>query len=331
MATRKVKLNSALGQYLDEVGQLPSEVLLGNLVIYTITDGNYSLPDLTALWTSLALPASYLPVATKPIDAFKRATTEVHDYEYPMPDGNVAHVLVRDVHSDTEVLVRHLVREVRDKEAQRLSFATIGTATFYRPSTDSAGRTRPGSERFKLHVDNAKLEPNERESMQALIDEVSGRYDRYVNFLDGQKVRAMVRGFLGRLNAIAVKPSVYFVHNSRTSELEKLREVVNTLGGSSMHHLPIVDLPSQRAMVIEAFQTEAVASLEHIVKEIQRVRSSRSTITADAYAKIKTEYDDTLKRTREYSRLLGSVRDMTIGAEEVAQAALLKLAQEVTA
>ncbi len=334
MATRRTtKINSALAAYLDEAGQLPRDVLLGTLALYTISDGEYSLTDLSDEWVRLGLPTHHLPVATKPVDAFKRATTEVNDFEYPMPDhattGRIAHVLVRDVDSNSEVIIRHLIREVRDSAGQRLSYARIGTATFHRPVQEASGRVRPGSERFAFKVDNASLEPAEREAMQVLVDEAGRRYDRYVNYLDGQKIRSMVRAFLFDIGALQVKPSVYFVHVSRTDELEKLKEVVDGLGSSSLHLMPVIDLPSQRTMVIEAFQQEAVAALDDLVKEINRIRSSRKTISAEAYAKVKTQYDATLKRTREYSRLLGSVRSLTEGAEEVAQAALAKMQKEM--
>lgn len=334
MATRKAtRFNSALGQYLDEVGQLPRDVLLGTLALYTVCDGEYRLQDLVDHFGELGMDASHLPVATKPIDAFKRATTESDDYEYELDDDKIAHVLVRDVRSDSEVVVRHLTREIRDSQKQKLGYAHVGTATFYRAVQDPAtGRMRPGSERVKVSIDNSVLEPHERSSMQAMVTEIQARYDRYVNYLDGQKVRAMVRSYLlKKLDALQVKPSVYFVHVSRTDELEKLKQVVDRLGESSMHHLPVIDLPSQRAMVVEAFQTEAVAALEGLVKEISRVRESRKSITADAYNKLKAEYDATLKRTREYARLLGSVRSMTEGAEEVAQAALNRLQKEMLA
>jgi CRISPR/Cas system-associated endoribonuclease Cas2 len=331
MAARRIKMNSALGAYLTEAGQLPQDVLLGTLVLYTISDGEYSLTDLAKHWADLGLDPKYLPVANKPIDAYRKATSEVDDFEYPLPDDKVAHVLVRDVRSDTEVIVRHLTREIRDSQAQKLAYAKIGTATFYRPTQDSQGRVVQGSERFKLHVDNSSLEPDERAAMQVLVDEVSRRYDRYVNYLDGQKIRAMVRAYLSDIGALNVKPSVYFVHVSKTDEIEKLKQVIDRLGESSMHHLPVIDLPSQRAMVVEAFQQEAVASLEDLVKEITRVRESRKSITGDAYAKLKAQYDATLARTREYSRLLGSVRSKTEGAEEIAQEALKRLQKEMTA
>lgn len=333
MATRRPKISSALAAYLDEAGQLPRDVLLGTLGLYTISDGEYSLSELTDEWVRLGLPAHHLPVATKPVDAFKRATTEVDDFEYPMPDHEttkrVAHILVRDVDSNNEVIIRHLVREIRDSNGQRLTYAKIGTATFYRPVQEGSGRVRPGSERFKLTIENAALEPAERVAMQALVDEVNRRYDRYTNYLDGQKIRSMVRNFLFEIGALQVKPSVYFVHVSRTDDLEKLKVVVDDLGQSSLHLLPIIDMPSQRAMVVEAFQQEAVAALEDLVKEINRIRGSRKSISSEAYSKVKQQYDATLARTREYSRLLGSVRSLTEGAEEVAQAALAKMQKEM--
>ena len=70
---KKIERTSALGQYLDEAGNLPQDVLLGTLVLYTISDGEYSLADLTEQWEDLGLPSGYLPVAAKPIDAYRKA------------------------------------------------------------------------------------------------------------------------------------------------------------------------------------------------------------------------------------------------------------------
>jgi hypothetical protein len=323
MARRKP--NPALSGILNEHGQLPREALLGTLAIFTITDEQFSLPELTATWAQHNLPESLLPVPARPHDAFLKATSEVDDYEYRLDANRVAHVLVRDLVSDAEVVVRQLTREIRDNEARKLDYGNVGTATFFRPHNGQGHR-------FTIRPEKRNLAEGEREAMNALLEEITRKYDRYCNYMDSAKVRMMVRGMLAELRALQIKPSIYFVHASRMDELEKLQDVVNSLGGGcSMQLIPMVDLASQRDIIVEAFRNEAVANLEKVAKEIQRIRGSRKSVTPEAYAKAKADFDEVMATTREYTRLLGSVQSRTEGAEEVARFALEELAKEMLA
>lgn len=323
MATRK---QSSLKAYMDESGDLPADVLLGNIVLFTINDGEYSHPQVVQWFDELGLNPKHLPEPNKAVDAYKKATSEADDFEYTLPDGNTAHVLVRDVVSNKEMIVRHLVREVRDARKQRLAYAKIGEAVFYRPAV-RGGKTQPGTERFRLNIETDALLPGERDAMQEpLVARITQRYERYVNFMDGMKVRAMVRDYVRDLNSVTLKAGVYFVHVSRKDELERLRTLVDRLAhGCFMHLVPLVDLAEQREKVIAAFQTEAVDSLEKVIQAIQHVRSTRNTITPEAYAKLKQQYDDVVVRAQEHQRTLGLNVNQTAGAAELALDALVAL------
>jgi hypothetical protein len=271
------------------------------------------------------LDPAFVPEPNRAVDAYKKATSEVDDYEYRLPNNTTAAVLVRDVVSNGEVIVRHLIREVRDQRRKRLDHGKIGEAVFYRPSMQGK-RVVPGSERFRLSVDKELLNKDERPAVQGLVDKVNASYARYHDYMDGMKVRAMVRDYVKHLNAVTIKAGVYFVHVSRRDELQRLQELVSRLGhGCSMELIPLVDLDEQRDMVVDAFQTEAEKALQEVVRQIAHIRSTRKTVTPDAYAKLKREYDSVIMRATEYTRTLNISQDRTAGAAEIALEQLAEL------
>lgn len=316
---------SAVKKYLDSTGELPDDALLGHLVLFRITDGTYKHNEVEKWVNDLQLNPSFVPDTGKAVDAYKKATSEGNGFSYDLPDDTTAHVLVRDVASDNLQIVRHLIREIRDSKRQRLAYGAIGEAVFHRP-TVKGGRVDPGSERFRLTVDHSQLRTNERPPMQSLVDTISESYDRYVNFMDGDKMRAMVRNYVKYLNGVALKDGIYFVHVSRHDELNRLRDLVGLLGGGcSMELIPLVDVGQQRDMVVEAFQTEAEKALAEVVKQIQHIRTTRKKVTPDAYVKVKQQYDQVITRAKEYTRTLNVSQDRTAGAAEVALDALAEL------
>jgi hypothetical protein len=154
---------------------------------------------------------------------------------------------------------------------------------------------------------------------------VKDSYTRYYAFLDGQKIRAVVRNYLGYLNALEIKGGVYFVHSNRVQELMNLQKVVASLPGCHLDLIPLVDLPSARTMIVETFQREAVESLNTLVKDIAHVKGSRKSITSDAYAKLQRQYEVVMNRAVEYTRTLAVSQDVTSAAAELALDALTDL------
>lgn len=320
---------SPVKKYLDQAGDLPADVLLGHLVLFRITDGDYNRDDIDAWFTELRLNPGFVPVPGKAIDAYKKATSQGDDFDYDLPDGTVAHVLVRDVVADSKVVTRHLVREIRDAKRRRLAYGPIGEATFFRPKT-SNGIVIPGSERFLLNVDHTQLVADERGPMQSLVDKISGSYDRFLAYCDGDKARAMVRDYVKYLNGAMLKDGIYFVHITRKDELDRLSEVVSRLGnGCRMDTIPLVNLEREKDMVVEAFQAEAEKALADVVKEIQHVRGTRKTVTPEAYGKIKAKYDSVMLRATEYTRTLDVSQERTAGAAEVALDSLAELQRQM--
>jgi hypothetical protein len=166
--------------------------------------------------------------------------------------------------------------------------------------------------------------------MDGLIQQIQDQYNRYVNYLDGQALRAIVRNYLKFLNAIEIQGGTYFVHSSRDDELQALKRVVASMGGGCrMHLIPLINLESEREMIIDAFQRDASAALMDIVVEIGRVKATRATFTPAMYAKIRAKYDTVMKQAQEHLRTLGASQDLTASAAELALDALITVQTDV--
>lgn len=320
---------SDLRDYLDAVDELPDEVTIGRVVMFTITDEQVKREDLISWFAELGLNPQFLPREIKPVDAFKKATSQIDEHEYARADGTRGILLTRPVTTDREMVCRFIVREIRNTGRRRLDHHKAIEATFYK-GTKVGGKIRPGSERIRLTrvVDN--LDPSELSDIDTAIAKITDLYDRYVNFLDGQKIRAVIRDYLKYLNAIEIKGGVYFVHKNRVDELTKLVEVVNRLGGGCRaYQIPLVDMENERKMVVEAFEREAEDALNELVRRITHVRQTRGKVTPAAYAKLKDEYDTVLNRAMEYQRTLNLSQVRTAAAGELALDALSALQHDL--
>lgn len=322
-------VKSDFRKYMDQSGALPADVLLGWVVIYQIRDANYDRTVMEQAFDDLQMNGTFMPQPNNPLHAFQKATSSVNDTDYPLPNGEVAHVLVRDRREDKEVVVRQLTREIRDPRRGKLGYTPVGECVFYRPVTRN-GRVEYGTERVRLTIDNSMLTKDERPALQAIVDKMNESYVRHRDFMDAMKYRAVVRSYLGYLNALKIKDGFYFIHANRADELEKLRTLVECMGGgSTLWSMPLVDLGAQKRMVIEAYEAEAEESLQDVIKAITHVKGTRAKITPAAWAKLKQQYDQAVTRSKEYQRTL-KVRTITTSAtQDLALDALLDLRQKL--
>lgn len=312
--------HSALKQYVDTAGDLPADVMLGRIVLFTITDEPVAHADLEQWFTDLDLDKAKMPAPIRELDAFKKATSEVNKGSYPLTRERTAHLLCREVASTPDLVKRQITREVKDSKRKRLSYSGAIDATFYRPSQPGG---RPA---IKLLVQSGNVEFEEMEHLERLQTQIENSYVRYRDYHDGQKLRALVRGYLKHLNAIELKGGVYFIHVSRDVELGNLTELVNRFGGGCfMHTIPIVNLERERSFIISAFEREAAQQLQEVTKECTELLRTRKSITLEAYMKARKRYDEVLERAQEHMMTLQISQDVTAASAEVALTELEKL------
>jgi hypothetical protein len=315
-------------EILDENGDLPDSVLLGRIVLFTITDRRVKRSDLETEFINRGLNTALLPPEVKPIDAWKKATSEAKD-KYNLPGDKTAVVLCRDVNANAEYVRRQITREVKDARSKTLSYHKAIDCMFYRPRVQG-GKAQVGSERVSIRVDTGDLDPAEVADVRRIAQQIEDRYADYYGHLDGNRVRATIREYLKHLNAIELKGGVYFIHVSQSDELSRLQGLVEWLGGGCMMHtIPLVDIERERQMVSIAFEREASQALQEIVNEVASLKATRKSISADAYSKIKQRYDDVLSKANEHMVTLQISQDMTGVAAELALDAITDLAEEM--
>jgi len=305
-----------LAELLDD-GDIPTSLLLGRLVLFTITDQPTPRSVLEAAFLQHNLNPTMLPPETKPVDAFKKATSEAKE-KFPLPDGTTAHFLCRDVASTPEYVKRQITREIKDSRAKRLSYDKAIDCVFYRATPSATPGDGKGRERLAITVDTG-LPAAEHDLIKQVGQDILNRYAVYYNNLDGNRLRAVVRDYLKHLNAIEIKGGVYFVHVARDNELANLQALVNNLGGGcQMNTIPMVDVAREREMVTAAFEREAAQALQDLTRDIKEIRSTRKTVSPSAYAKVQDRYNEVVAKANEHLVTLQISQDITGAEAEVA-------------
>ena len=332
VAPVKAQNGSELKQYLDTAGDLPGDVLLGRLVLYTISDEPVAHDTLDKWFTELGLNKAFLPNPLRELDAFKKATSEVNNRSYTLSGDRTAHLLCREVSTTPDMVIRHITREIKDSRKKRLQYSTAIEARYFRKTR------KGGTGRIKLRIQREDpagggnhVLPEEEQFVRDVAQEIAQSFGQHSQFHDGQKMRALVRNYLLHLNAIEVKASTYFGHFSADAELAALAELVNRLGGrSSMNMIPLVDLKRERAFITSVFEREAAESLTKIGDSVKEMLA-QDRVTPAALARVKEQYDTVLKRAQEHMSRLEVTQDLTAATAEVTHELLLKLHEKVAA
>jgi len=318
---------SSLKLALAGMDDIPDDLLLGRMVLFTITEERVRRDNLVKWFKKFGLDETLLPLENKAVDAFKKATSDTKD-TYELRKDRVASVMCRDVTSNTEYIKRQITREIRDGGRRTLSYSDADaiSCTFYR----AVRVDDQGSARLVISPNPRYRGTEEEAHINAIAKQIYERYEAYRQYLDSQKIRAMVRSYLKRLNAIEIKGGVYFVHASHDEELGRLSDLVNKLGGGcQMNQIPIVDLPRERAFVVRTFEREAAQTLNDLTKEINEISSGRTSVTPATYGRLKARFDEVMGNAEEHMLTLEISQDSTAAAGEVALNALTALADRM--
>jgi hypothetical protein len=324
---------TTIKEYVAANATLPPEVVLGNIAWFEVRDGAYDAAALEAGFVKHNLNPHFLPNAINPADAYEKASkgAEGHKYAVVLPDGTMgtAEILVREVARTESQIIRKLIREVRDSANRKLSYDPVGELVFYRPKL-VGNRVDHASANVRSTLEQG-LTQAEATMLVDLVQKFDADYDRYRRFHDGQKLRGVLREYLLYLNAVLMKASVYFVHNSRSDELKRLKAFAEEFDGLSIELWQIPDLLSHRENVIDAFQREAEKDMAGIIATITKLRSTRKdgVISPAQYLRVKGEYDAVVRRAGEWGRKLEITQTRTEGAAELAAEALANLQGDV--
>lgn len=203
--------------------------MLGHLVWYTIVEEEWEREQLRVDLEKHGL-GEYMPRPISPLDAFRRATTEMKESRVKDPTASTdedicLNVLVRDVASDEKEIVRNLVIERVDRGGKKLS---------YEPEV-AVVRLVKATEKIEAEAHT--------QFAQDRVNTMLELYERYCTAYNARAIREIIAKILGDLSPTPVRPSggVYFVPKQHKEKLQAMIGFINEQGNSEAFRIPLVD------------------------------------------------------------------------------------------
>lgn len=278
---------------------------LGNLLWYSIPEVQITREDLEAEFAAAGLDPQHLPRELNHRDAFRRATTSVEAKRQPTGiEGQYLNLLVREVKSDRQTMVRQMVREIVDQNNRRLSY-------------DPVVEFELENERMSWRPLGGYLSLSETEEKAA--ETAAKQYEIERTHYNGGHMRDALAKILSTCSPVAVRPSggVYFTPRKHEGTVEALQRFVRALrnhrgphngGQPQMCTIPVIDGSDQREMLAESLEDQVKAECKSLLIEMagvlkavtQEGRQMKAT-TAAAYVERVRSLG---KMVREYEELL---------------------------
>lgn len=326
--------------YSDKAAKLPDGYFLGQIVSFTITEADIRLDEIRERIEEFGLRDGTLKKKLRPIDAFKKAATDVAT-KFPRAVDAQHSFLVRAVGQDDVESHRHIVLEravFKTGEKRRVEHHTVMKLIYDRGEEGRDG-TRVNTAIEVEPVLNHGLVMTGEE--KAWLDRMVGangkkmrqRFDHYCTHLDSHAVRTFVREYLlNNLGAINVKSNgggLYFVPQRHVAELRNLSSLVKEIG-SAMHLIPLLDIIEQRDMLAEAFIADTNEEIRQLSVEMGKILQDKErTILEATYDAYTAKAASLIEKAKEYQSLLDTSLDKANFEVDVFQKKTLKLAQRV--
>lgn len=270
-------INNANNLYAVKGGNVDN--ILGNLVWFSVSDMEILRDDLVKLAQSAGLPEKYVPAPIRPADAFRRATSEIGGV-LKAGEKITEVLMVREVLSNEEKVVRHLIKEVRDKKNVRLSYEQIGVLEFER---------QWGTMHTTAITDEAKSALHKAEVL----------YGKYRDYFVGDHIRKMMKLVLNDCKAVGIRMAgaVFFTPKAYEPTIKTLHALVKLLPGSKveMHYLPVVNADEQREMLEEKLRGHVLTQVSQIGSllggnaEVLGVKKTLKSLASEFAATLKSQ------------------------------------------
>jgi hypothetical protein len=315
--------------------------LLGHLVLYSIYESQVT-PDQLALWfIELDLDKSFLPGEIRASDVFEKITgpagvKRVHAIGAAQSTyrrnqdgdtGQTATLMVRHVSRDSNEIVRHVVREVRDAGAKALSYDSHVATVIFRRDQDPKAAHGAGSLQVLPDADEiGRLPLDEQREVLRMLDEITEAMRTGRLFLSADRLRKMIRDYVESLSPVRIKSGDYFVGRQHAETLARLRDLVKRFQNkSAVTRIPLPDADEQREMVINAFVTQTDEELRKLSYEIRGAIAAGIKEDSARVKDLVRRFRELKATAAEHEKLLGNSIEDAHASMEIVNAQLRKL------
>ena len=263
--------------------------------------------------------AEFTPRRPGDTDIFRRVT-KAGEANIPQPDGTVAKVMVRDVASDKERILRRVVVETVDENDARLDYAEVFDLEYRRKE-----------KRFVT----TRLTWSETPADGAVV-EMQQKFAHWiaVGMHGSESLRTVLKRALEENHGVLVRPTggVYFMPRTNDDALHKASAFASVLEQVSLHTLPLVDTPDQVQMVSEGVSSASTRAADEMMKDLAAMLKAGEAVSESKLARIVTQSKQIRDRLSSYKDLLGEelsgAGDRLGVLDQQVQACLLKMRTE---
>ena len=241
--------------------------LLGFLEFHSIRDLRIHKDDLGRIFRDNGLDTKkFLPDKIHPHDAFRRATKEIEStiqINYGSSKNQKAKLLVREVKSDENFVIRHLVREVVNDKDERLDYNTIGRIILDRKTEKVSTDFQHG---FLSEYPYDKV-----------LETARDLYNEWINYHTRETINNITRRVINAMNHVSIMPNgkATFLPRTQRATLDALAGVIRDLAPYHMDKsqtsiieiIPVIDTVEQRDMIARRAEADIQESANELIAD----------------------------------------------------------------
>ncbi len=269
------------------------------------------------------------PAPPRAVDAFKRAISKIGK------SGKVTlmiggedvsfRFMARDSGQTADAVFRDLVVERLGEN--RLSYGPVVKFTFNRSSKNITEKIdRKVYEQIPVEV---------QAEIEARIQSAYTQYNIERFVLGPMKIRDLIRTEIEEQQlGIPCKPGagIYFVFDEQFSRVEKLGGLLGEFAqhGLEFHTVPLVDVESQRDMIIKAFETETLGEVDQLMADMTAtLKGERGKITLAVAKSFTRDFKRLNDRLSEFSDQLEQKFEQVGDRLDLMRAQTVKLVENI--
>ena len=281
---------------------IPDDMLLGNLLFYTLKDLKITETDLASIFTSVGIDKKFIrPISAA--DAFRRATSSAKNKQM-MFGSEVRRLEVNEVVSDNERIVRVIgckkVDENGKEISEKVSYDAVAELIYDRTINAVSYNLK------------STLSPAAQADLSSICDELNSKFVEWSSYHTNDTIRNIFVRILDSCHPISLMPTgvCKFIPKTKKDDLYQLKEVVEALAPyhsgekSVMEIIPIIDTQDQRDLVDKYFRSELGDEIVQTIKELGTIIQTKSTLptkTVNSYTEKCRRY---VEKANQYSSLL---------------------------
>lgn len=259
---------------------------LGHLFWWSIGKQTISREDLEDLLIDTGVGEVWLPNAIRPVDAFRRATSEIRAKRRATSSPNVfENFLIREVYSDKKTVQRNIVVEQVDQDNKRLGY-----------------KADKGVMRLDKEYGTLSFEAEDPDVVR-ICEEVEHTFHQYRDYYGSQQVRAMIARISSSLAPTPVRRNgvIYFIPRQMNNGLSNLVELINRLDNSEAFKVPVVNTDDNVEMVSRKLNDH----LDDLLEQLEGTEGLRK----DQVRSLINETNRVIKDFKNYDQIILSEKE----------------------